>query len=182
MTRVGVTGHSDLTVMSLSIVAAALRRELAHHLGRPLVGVSCLAPGTDQLFAEAVLDLGGSLEVILPAPDYRERKIAPDNAHRFDRLLASASSVRTTSFDRSCRQAYLAASAGMLASVDTVIAVWDGRPATRLGSTGDVVLAARRISMPLTVLWPAGAARLSAAVTPAVARAQEEREVVGRPA
>jgi hypothetical protein len=145
-----------------------LRRELAHHRDTPLVGVSCLAPGTDQLFAAVVLELGGRLEVVLPAPDYRERKISGPDAVLFDQLLAAASSVRFTGFERSCRPAYLAASAAMLSCVDTVLAVWDGRPATRLGSTGDVVDAARKLALPLTVLWPPGARRLStAAVIPA---------------
>jgi len=168
MTRVGVTGHSDLTTMSRSLVARTLRRELVRYRGSPLVGVSCLAPGTDQLFAAEVLDLGGRLEVVLPAPDYRERKITGSDAVLFDRLLASAGSVRFTGFERSCRPAYLAASAAMLARVDTVLAVWDGRPAIRLGSTGDVVDAARALALPLTILWPAGASRLStASVIPA---------------
>jgi hypothetical protein len=168
MTRVGVTGHSDLTTTSRTLVTRALRRELARYRGSPLVGVSCLAPGTDQLFAAVLLDLGGRLEVVLPAPDYRERKISGVEAALFDRLLASASSVQFTGFERSCRQAYLAASAAMLSTVDTVLAVWDGRPATRLGSTGDVVDAARKLALPLTVLWPPGASRLStASVIPA---------------
>jgi hypothetical protein len=168
MTRVGVTGHSDLTATSCPLVTRALRRELARYRSGPLVGVSCLAPGTDQLFAAAVLELGGRLEVVLPAPDYRENKLTGADAELFDRLLASASSVRFTGFVRSCRPAYLAASAAMLAVVDTVLAVWDGRPATRLGSTGDVVDAARALSLPLTILWPPGASRLSTApVTPA---------------
>jgi len=95
--RVGVTGHSDLTPLSHPVVASAVRRALAPHRGPALVGVSCLAPGADQIFAEAVLDLGGLLEVILPAPDYRERKIPEDNARRFDRLVDAASSVRIIS-------------------------------------------------------------------------------------
>lgn len=168
MTRVGVTGHSDLTTMSRSLVTRALRRELTRYRDSPLVGVSCLAPGADQLFASVVLELGGRLEVVLPAPDYRERKITGADAVLFDRLLSSAGSVRFTGFERSCRPAYLAASAAMLSCVDTVLAVWDGRPAIRLGSTGDVVDAARALALPLTILWPPGAARLStASVTPA---------------
>ncbi|HEX4246670.1 MAG TPA: hypothetical protein VH008_02310 [Pseudonocardia sp.] len=158
-----MTGHSDLTTSSRILVTRVLRRELAHHRDTPLVGVSCLAPGTDQLFAAVVLELGGRLEVVLPAPDYRERKISGPDAVLFDQLLAAASSVRFTGFERSCRPAYLAASAAMLSCVDTVLAVWDGRPATRLGSTGDVVDAASKLALPLTVLWPPGARRLSAA-------------------
>jgi hypothetical protein len=64
-------------------------------------------------------------------------------------------------FPHSCRPAYAAANAAMLATVDMLIAVWDGRPGTRKGSTGDVVAAAHQRGLPLTVVWPPGAARTS---------------------
>jgi hypothetical protein len=152
------------------VVADAVRGVLNRYWTTgPLIGVSCLAAGADQLFAEVVLDLGGQLEVILPAPDYRARQIHPDNAPLFDRLLESANSVRTTDFDRSCRQAYLAASTAMLARVHMIVAIWDGYPATRAGSTGDVVRLARHRGLPVTVAWPAGARRDVEVSTPAPA-------------
>ena len=40
-------------------------------------------------------------------------------------------------FERSCRQAYMAAGTAMLASVDMLIAVWDRRPAPRRGGPCD---------------------------------------------
>jgi hypothetical protein len=36
-----------------------------------VTGLSCLADGADQIFARAVTDLGGKLEVIIPASEYR---------------------------------------------------------------------------------------------------------------
>jgi hypothetical protein len=158
-TRIGITGHSDLGASSLAIIEAALRADLTARIRGPWAGVSCLAPGTDQIFAALVLEFGGNLEVILPARDYRARKVGPDNAAVFDRLLAAASAVTVLDVDRCNREAYLAASEAMLDAVDVVLAVWDGRPARRLGSTGDVVVAARRRGLPITVLWPPGAAR-----------------------
>ena len=160
MTRVGITGHSDLSEHSVALVSTALRRALhTHARAGQLVGVSCLAPGVDQLFATVVLELGGQLEVILPASDYRQQQITEADTVVFDGLLGAARSVRVMRFERSCRQAYTAANAVLLASVETVIAVWDGRAATRLGSTGDVVAAARHLGIPLSVIWPPGAAR-----------------------
>lgn len=157
--RIGVTGHSDLTASSVSVVAAALREWLAPLDGGRWVGVSCLACGADQLFAALVLDLGGQLEVVLPARDYRTRKVDPDNAAQFDRLLAAASTVTVMDYERSCREAYMAASTALLGTVDRMVAVWDGRPALRHGSTGDVVAAARALGLPVSVLWPRGASR-----------------------
>ncbi|MDQ4118141.1 MAG: hypothetical protein M3235_14445 [Actinomycetota bacterium] len=159
LARIGITGHSDLTPASLPLVRDALGRALREPSSPRWAGVSCLAPGTDQLFAALVLGLGGRLEVILPAVDYRSRKIGPDCAAEFDRLLAAAATVTVLAFDRSSREAYMAASAAMLDAVDTVLAVWDGQPAQRHGGTADVVAAARRRGLPTTILWPVGAAR-----------------------
>jgi hypothetical protein len=163
MTRVGITGHCELSTPTLALVETALRRVLLGHarIGR-LTGVTCLAAGADQLFAQLVLDLGGRLEVILPAADYRAAHIGAGQPPEFERLLAAARAVRVMAFDRSSRQAYMAASYAMLAGVDTVVAVWDGHPATRLGSTGDVVTAARGLGLPLSIIWPPGAARAPA--------------------
>ena len=68
MTVVGVTGHSNLTPDALDPVRRALRDHL-RPLRTGLVGVSCIARGADQVFADVVLELGGALEVVLPAAD-----------------------------------------------------------------------------------------------------------------
>lgn len=159
MPRIGITGHSHLTAASVPLVAEALRTELSAHRGADVVGVSCLARGADQLFARAVLAAGGSLEVVLPAADYRDRKVKPDNAAEFDELLGRAAEVRTMPFAESNRDAYLAASEHVLGSVDLLVAVWDGRQADGRGGTEDVVRAARERGLPVTVVWPEGAER-----------------------
>lgn len=157
--RIGITGHSNLTVESAPLVAAALRTELAAHASHGVVGVSCLARGADQLFARAVLELGGVLEVVLPSADYRSRKVKADNAAPFDELLGQATTVHTLPFEASNRESYLAASEHVLSTVELMMAVWDGQPADGRGGTGDVVECARALGLPVTVVWPAGAAR-----------------------
>jgi hypothetical protein len=159
VTRVGITGHSNLTVESAPLVADALRSELAVHASGGLVGVSCLARGADQLFAQAVLKLGGVLEVVLPAADYRQRKVKPDNTAAFDQLIGQATTVRTLPFETSNRESYLAAGEHVLSTVELMVAVWDGQAADGRGGTGDVVERARALGLPVTVVWPIGAAR-----------------------
>jgi hypothetical protein len=105
--RIGITGHSNLTDSTAELVAEELRKILADQPDR-LTGVTCLARGADQVFARAVLERGGALEVVLPAKDYRERKVKPDNAAEFDRLIAKAT-VHTMPFAESSRDAYMAA-------------------------------------------------------------------------
>lgn len=156
--RIGITGHTNLTPATSVLVREVLDVELAGY-DAGLTGLSCLARGADQLFARAVLDAGGSLEVVLPAADYRARKVKPDNAADFEELLGKAAEVHTMPFAESNRDAYMAASEHVLSSVDKMLAVWDGQPAGGHGGTGDVVHAARGRGIPLTVVWPAGAAR-----------------------
>ena len=159
MPRIGITGHSSLSDDTARRVADALRDVLAAHADDKLVGVTCLARGADQIFAKVVLELGGAVEVVLPAADYRERKVKPDNAAEFDELLARADAVHTMPAPMSNREAYLAAGAYVLACVDEMVGVWDGAPPDGAGGTGDTVRIAREQGLPVTVVWPDGARR-----------------------
>ncbi|MEU9888555.1 hypothetical protein [Sphaerisporangium sp. NPDC051011] len=158
MMRIGVTGHMNLTQPSVALVSEAVRAHLGNARGE-VVGVSCLARGADSIFAEAIIDLGGTLEVVLPSRDYREVKVKPDHADQFDTLLAKAARVHVMDFDHASREAYIAANEAVLSSVDELVAVWDGVPGTGEGGTGDVVAEARSQGLPVTVIWPNGAAR-----------------------
>ena len=153
MPRIGITGHSNLTTDTVPLVAEAIRAALTEHPRGELIGVTCLARGADQVFARVVLDLGGTVEVVLPATDYRDRKIKPDNAADFDELIGKASTVHTMPFTTSDREAYMAASEHVLGGVDAMVAVWDGGPSGGHGGTGDVVDAARERGIPVTVVW-----------------------------
>lgn len=158
MPRIGITGHTNLTAATEEVVYEALRKILLPHPSHDLVGVSCLARGADQIFAQAVLDLGGALRVVLPAPDYRT-KIKADNVARYDALLDAAESVHVMPFETSRRESYMAASEHVLATVDEIIAVWDGGPSGGLGGTADVVSAARQRGLSVQVVWPPSATR-----------------------
>lgn len=158
MTRIGVTGHSKITPDSVPLVASALRDVLAEH-GPDLTGVTCLARGADQVFAQAVLDVGGTVEVILPAQDYRENKVKPENRKQFDKLYSQATQVHVLPHTTANRDAYADAGEALMSSVDKLVAVWDGAAPDGKGGTGDTVQAARERSIPVTVVWPNGAER-----------------------
>jgi hypothetical protein len=155
--RIGITGHSSLSEPTARLVADALHATLSAYGG--LVGVTCLARGADQIFARVVLELGGTVEVVLPAADYREKKVKPDNVAEFDELIARADLVHTMQSPTSNREAYLAASEHVMAHVDELVAVWDGAPPDGAGGTGDVVRNARERGLPVIVIWPVGAVR-----------------------
>lgn len=162
--RIGITGHTDLGGRTLQLVAEALRGYLRRLRGTPfdrspLIGVSCLAPGTDCVFADLVLRLGGRLEVILPSADYFESQVADRYELVFDDLLRRAGSVRTAGWAEAGPRAYAAANDLMLDSVDRLVAVWNGVASHELGGTSHVVREARARRIPVTVIWPEGSRR-----------------------
>ncbi len=149
----------NLSPDSAPLVTEALRDVLKSRNEGDMVGISCLAQGSDQIFAKVVLECGGAIEVVLPAADYRAQKVKPDNLAEFDDLISRARMVRTLPFGKSNRDAYMAASEEVLDSVDSLIAVWDGNPSGGYSGTADVVAAARERGIPVTVVWPDGARR-----------------------
>ncbi|QHC20960.1 hypothetical protein [Streptomyces sp. GS7] len=158
MTTIAVTGHMDLTDNTVPLVQEELR-SLLHEHRRELVGVTCLARGSDTLFAEAVVEAGGRLIVVLPSRDYRQAKVKPDHAPSFDRLAAVAEVV-TLPYDTANREAYEAANGELLRRADRLVAVWDGAPPSgKGGGTADTVEQARSAGVPVDVVWPSGARR-----------------------
>lgn len=155
--RVGITGHIRLTARSRELVRAALQERLRGYGDRFVHGVTCLAAGADQLFAEALLAEHGRYEVILPARDYRERAVGTANRVTFDHLLRKAEQV-SHAYPVSCALAYAAAGHRMLDRCDELFAVWDGG-AGGIGSTAEIVAAARRRGLAVEVVWPEGARR-----------------------
>jgi hypothetical protein len=159
MIRIGVTGHVHLTTGSAGPIYEAILAVLREYEDGCVRGITCLADGADQIFARAVLATRGSYEVILPARDYRARQISPETLTDFDELVRSATTVSYTDHAHSGDDAFLDASLEMLRRSDRVLAVWDGRTGGRSGGTADVVTRARAMRLPVTVIWPAGAAR-----------------------
>ncbi len=148
MTTVGITGHRDLEddALARSEIDAVLAG-----VDAPLIGVSALAAGADQIFADAVLDAGGVLEVIVPAHDYRI-SLEPQDRLVFDRLVESAQSVLTLDYPHAGSGAYLAAGLEMLGRCDLLVAVWDGEASRGDGGTADMVRRARELGIPVAVI------------------------------
>lgn len=157
MTRVAVSGHRGLPQQTTELVDQAVRATLAKH-GPDLVGLSCLADGADQLFATAVIDLGGRLEVVIPATKYREA-LPPECWPTYDHLFSKATKVHQLDYTESTSEAHQAASEYMVSHADQLLAVWDGKPAVSYGGTADVVAFARDNGKPVEVIWPEGATR-----------------------
>lgn len=157
MPRIAISGHRGLNARTADLVNHAVREKLSAY-SADVTGLSCLADGADQIFARAVVDSGGRLEVIIPAEEYRAG--LPAEAHaEYDDLLARAVSVHQMPFTESTSESHMAASKLMVDKADELYAVWDGKPARAYGGTADVVAYARDHDTPVEVIWPVGATR-----------------------
>src|SRR5437660_10230237 len=143
MTTIGVTGHRRLSetarIYAEQTIASMLgdRRE-------PVIGLSSLAEGADQIFADVLLRSGGTLHAVIPCWGYASTlgEIARQN---YQRLLTAARSVTTLAYAKPSEQAFDAAGQYIVEHCDLLVAVWDGRPPDGKGGTADAVAHARRL-------------------------------------
>jgi hypothetical protein len=139
---VGITGHQDLGDVA---AVAWVRGVLIEQIDRRPVrrGLSSLATGADQLFADVLQSARVELEAVIPCAGY-EMTFVDDVARAgYDRLMAGAASIHWMPFDSPTEQAFLAAGAWIVSHCDLLIAVWNGLPARGIGGTGEVVAVAR---------------------------------------
>jgi hypothetical protein len=152
MMRVGITGHQRLEdPKAWPWVARVMRDELAR-VAPPLVGVTSLAVGADQLLARLVLEAGGTIHVVLPFADI-ERSFSPEDVPAYRELVRQAT-VEVLDTHGTDEDAYLAAGQRVVEMSDIVLAVWNGKPAKGKGGTADVVACAIRRGVPLIHIDP----------------------------
>lgn len=164
MFTVGVTGHRSerLDPELAAAVRTQVRQALIELQGRHSASecrlLSGLADGADQIVAEEALDLGWSLEAMLPFAVEDYDRHMPDDRHRagLARLL-ERSIVRTivnaTSGELPDGRHYGRLADAIVDKSDALLAVWDGLPSERVGGTYDVIGRAQAKGM--RVLWVA---------------------------
>lgn len=151
--RIAVTGHQDL-----GDAIGWIRQ----HMGRvvadlqPAEGLTSLARGADQLFAQVLAVAGIPWVAVIPCDRYEDA--FPDDAARaeYRRLLALASRTTVLPFPSPGEEAYWAAGQHVVDGCDLVLAIWNGQPARGRGGTGEVVAYARSRGKPLIVIDPVG--------------------------
>ncbi len=150
--RVGITGHQRLDdPEAWRWVASVMRDELAR-ISPPLVAVTSLAIGADQLLARLVLERGGTIHAVLPFADI-ERSFSPEHLPAY-RELANQATIEALDTPGTDEDAYLAAGRRVVEVSDIVLAVWNGTPAKGKGGTADVVAYARSLHRRIVVIDP----------------------------
>ena len=152
---IGVTGHRDLRPDDVPALETAVRRvfdELRDSMkSTPLMLLSGLAEGADQLVARVALSCGVQLGAVLPMPAPLYRSTLDEPAREpFDALAAQASVVidlplgdaaeEQLAESADARAARYEALAVFLAThCHALIALWDGVPSEKKGGTAQVV-------------------------------------------
>ncbi|MBE9180270.1 hypothetical protein IQ268_17035 [Oculatella sp. LEGE 06141] len=134
--KIGFTGHQQRPGINWNWVKEAITDEL-RKVEKPLIGLSSLAKGADQIFAESVLTEGGSLRVIIPTKDYA-KYFEGAVLERYHFLIEKAE-IEKLDNTGSDQEAFMAAGQHIVDSADRIITVWDGKPAQGLGGTADIV-------------------------------------------
>lgn len=152
---VGVTGHRDLVDAEVPGLRARLA-EFFQGLKRdfpalPLQLITPLAEGADQLAAEVAVAEGVSVVTVLPMvqAEYERDFSTPEALEAFRAMLETSDDVIVlppvsgdletpySAHERALQYAQL----GVFTSDHTqvLLALWDGRPCTKIGGTGQVV-------------------------------------------
>lgn len=134
---VGITGHQDLSNYDINWIRYSIRRFLSdNEVG---IGYSSLAIGADQLFVRTLIDFKINYGVIIPCRQYSKTFKSEFDRKEYSFLLEKAYKALTLDYDEPSEDAFYQAGIKIIELSDTLLAVWDGKPARGLGGTGDIV-------------------------------------------
>ena len=170
-----------------------VRRQINEQISASDVGFAygSLAAGADILFAEAVLEHGASLHVVLPFAieefiEVSVRPAGPGWVERFHRCFEAAAATHFATTERYlgddslfgyCSQLAMGLAllrAGHICAPVEQIAVWDGKPAASQAGTAVDIASWKHSGMPQTIIPVTGSAELPQA-TPSQSGRTERR-------
>ncbi|GLQ52324.1 hypothetical protein ACFFJT_01390 [Dyella flava] len=153
---IGVTSHRNIAASEIEPIRERVRAFLAQLKSEfpslPLVVVSSLAEGGDQLFATEALAAGARLVVPLPLPRemYIEDFADPSVRAQFEALFQQADVIRLPLLKSQSREElavhgearnrqYAKAGVFIASHAHILVTIWDGKDSGRLGGTGQIV-------------------------------------------
>jgi hypothetical protein len=151
--RVGVSGHQRIPTEALAYIQRGIIRVISAFRSN-LTGLSSLAAGADQIFADSILQIGGRLHVVIPCRRYETTFSDEQDFERFMSLLKHAETVETLDHADPSEDAFLDAGHQIVDHSELLVAIWDGEAAKSKGGTGDIVEYARLGGKRVEVIWP----------------------------
>lgn len=160
--RIGITGHRNLEKIQLIRKSVQKALSLIDEMQKESLKdtpytfniISPLAEGADRLVAKEVMEWQvldsvdkPSLNVVHPLPkeDYIKDFKDIESKKEFETLLGKAISICTLEKTISREAAYENVGYYVVDNCDILIAIWNGKPASGQGGTGDIVDYARKI-------------------------------------
>ncbi len=143
--KIGITGHQVIKNPFDWLKIQSLIEENLKKIESPVIGITSLAKGADQVFAKAILKHSGSLWVVLPFKDYDTVFQDSNLREEYSQLLKKADKVEILELDQERETCYFEAGKRIVDQSDFMIAVWDGKKAAGLGGTGDIVAYAHTV-------------------------------------
>lgn len=143
---VGVSGHRDLDPAHVGTLESRVSEVLSDLAVRfehsPIVVLTSLAEGADQLAARVALRDGHRIVALLPMPltEYESDFASEELRAELRRLVDAADGIVTLPSGTGTREDLYAAAGAAIARLSALlVALWDGEPAAGVGGTADVV-------------------------------------------
>jgi 8-oxo-dGTP pyrophosphatase MutT (NUDIX family) len=147
--RIGVSGHQSLGDEETErFVAQSIREQLLAYRQKAsdIVLYASLALGADRLFVKTALDLGISVEIVIPCSTYEDLFLSTRD--EYNNLLRSSQRVHYLPLRDCSDDAFLAAGRWIVDHSDIVLLAWNGLPARGRGGTADIASYARAVKCP----------------------------------
>ena len=154
MIKIGITGHQKLDKEENWVWVEDNLRRLLRKETETIVGVTSLAIGADQLFAQIILELNGLLHVVIPFPNYENQFVSEKMKSAYSFYLQKASWVEILEYKLTEEKGYLNAGHRVVDLSQKMIAIWNGKSAAGIGGTGDIVKYCRHVNKDLILLNP----------------------------
>src|SRR5436853_157089 len=151
--KVGITGHQNLgSAENITWLSDTLKSIIKHNSID--TGLTSLAIGADQLFAETLRDLHIRYVVIIPCDEYEQTFTTTNDLIKYKSLLQNAFETIKLPFDKPSEEAFFEAGKQIADASEMLIAIWNGQPAKGLGGTGDIVKYALSINRTILHINP----------------------------
>ena len=130
----GITGHREL--QNLEWIKETMK-EVIGEMGITY-GVTCLATGADELFAELLRQKNINYTAVIPCIHY-DKTFEKEELNKFVLSRNKASKLIELNNDNPSEKAFDEAGNTVVDNSEILIAIWNGQEAKGLGGTADIV-------------------------------------------
>jgi len=136
--KVGITGHQDLgSQATVDWVARVISHAVKQY--NVTEGLTCLAAGADQLYAEILKGQNIPYIAVIASDNYEKTFKVKSHYENYLVLIAHAQQTIKLKFSQPGETAFFEAGKEVVNLSAAIFAVWNGKNAKGLGGTADIV-------------------------------------------